>query len=149
MTSRRAPKSRPALAQCRRLKLKTISDARGHLTVVEAGREVPFPISRIFYVYGLRRGAERGGHAHRNFHELVVCLAGSIEVVVDDGRRQKTLVLKDPAHGVHVPPMLWVQVRTLSAGTVYLVLASARYAKSEYVRDYARFLELVGHRHAG
>jgi dTDP-4-dehydrorhamnose 3,5-epimerase-like enzyme len=144
MTSRTAVRAATLVSECRRIKLKTVSDPRGHLTIAESGKEIPFSFARLFYVYGAAPGTRRGGHAHRTLSEFIVCLAGSVEVTVFDGRRRKRVTLHDPSVGIHIPPMIWIDVAIRSRGSVYLVIASAKYDEADYIRDPAEFRAIVG-----
>lgn len=132
------------LAAVRTLAFQRIPDARGTLCVVEGGRDVPFPIERVFYVYGVPESADRGAHAHRSLQQVLVCVAGSMDLVLDDGRSQRTVRVSDPAHGVYIPPMVWAAQTNLQPGTVYMVFASAPYDEADYLRDYHGFLAAVG-----
>src|SRR5512146_460901 len=97
----------PGRAAVRTLAFQRIPDARGTLCVVEGGRDLPFPIARVFYVYGVPGSADRGAHAHRTLQQVLVCIAGSLDLVLDDGRTQRTVHVSDPAQGVYIPPMVW------------------------------------------
>lgn len=138
-----APRGVPvALPACTVHRFLTRADARGRLSVVE-GAEVPFPIRRVFFVADVVAGGERGGHAHRELHQFIVCQTGSLTVAVDDGREAVNVVLK-PGEGLHIPPMLWAVEKDFAAGTVYLVLASHPYDERDYFRNRAEYLAAVG-----
>lgn len=131
------------IADCRVVTLPKISDSRGSLSVVEGGHHIPFSIARIFYVYDLKEGSSRGGHAHRELHEFIIPIAGSFTVTLDDGREKKTFALNRPDQGLHVPPRHWIDLADFSAGAVCCVLASDVYDDADYLRDYEAFKDFV------
>lgn len=129
------------LAACSVRDFPVITDARGRLSVLE-GAGVPFPIRRVFFIADVVAGGSRGGHAHRDLHQFIVCQTGALTVTLDDGRAQRRLLL-GPGQGVHVPPMLWAVEGDFAAGTVYLVLASHPYDEADYFRGREDFLVAV------
>jgi hypothetical protein len=128
---------------CQILTLPVHSDARGSLVALEASTGVPFEIKRAFYIFDTPEGASRGGHAHRNFEELLVCVAGSCAVTIQDGRERAEIHLDSPAKALVIGPMIWTELRDFTPGAVLLALASVPHGESEYIRDYDRFLEAV------
>jgi dTDP-4-dehydrorhamnose 3,5-epimerase-like enzyme len=118
-------------------------DARGALTALELER-CPFPPQRIFAVYDVPSESLRGEHAHRQCHQFLVCLAGTVTCGVSDGKAHDEVVLDEPAIGIHIPPMIWGTQRRYSRDAVLLVLASHPYDAADYIREYDQFLELVG-----
>lgn len=135
-----------SLADCRLIDLPKISDPRGNLTFIEGGRHVPFPIERIYYLYDVPGGAERGGHAHKELHQLIIAISGSFDIVLDDGSEKKRFHLNRSYYGLYVGPMIWREMDNFSSGAVGLVLASNRYDESDYYRDYAQFLAALPRR---
>lgn len=131
------------IASCRVIQLPKISDPRGNLTFIEEKRHVPFRIKRVYYVYDVPAGSERGGHAHKMLHEFIIAVSGSFEVVLDDGARRATYRLDRPFFGLYICPMIWRELENFSAGAVCLVLASNFYDESDYYRDYEEFLRAV------
>lgn len=127
------------LQQCRLIEFPRLADSRGVLSVVEGIRHVPFEIRRVFYVYDLPPGGRRGGHAHRALEQVIVCMAGALDVVLDDGQAQRRVRLDRPWVGLYVPPMVWAAQEAFAPGTVYLVLASRPYDEADYIRDYEVF----------
>lgn len=125
----------PTIDDCKILELPKMADARGNLTFIEGLRHVPFPIARVFYLYDVPTGADRGAHAHREHHQFLICLSGSFDVEVDDGHRQGRFHLNRPWKGLHVPPMIWAAETSFDPGSVCLVLASHEYSEADYVRD--------------
>ena len=128
------------LADCRVIDLTKISDPRGNLTFIEGGQHVPFDIKRVYYLYDVPGGAERGGHAHRRLQQLIIAMSGSFDVVLDDGIDKKTFHLNRSYYGLYVCPMIWRELVNFSSGSVCTVLASEHYAEDDYYRDYQKFL---------
>lgn len=112
-----------------------ISDPRGNLAVLE-NSNLPFDIKRVYYLFDVPFGSERGGHAHKNLLQLVVPLSGSFELVLKDGVNEKTVMLHNPTRGVLIPTMIWRELRNFSAGAVCLVLASEEFDEEDYIRDW-------------
>lgn len=127
------------LAKCHTVPLPKIGDPRGNLTFAEGGRHFPFEIRRIYYLYDVPEGAERGGHAHRDLQQLIIAVSGSFDIILDDGHGKQRFHLDRPDIGLYVCPMIWREMERFSPGTVCLVLASAFYDESDYYRDYAEF----------
>jgi len=129
------------LKDCRILELPKIHDPRGNLTFIEGGNHVPFDIQRVYYLYDVPGGADRGAHAHRNLHQFIVAMSGSFDVVLDDGREQRRFHLNRSYFGLYVCPMMWRYLDNFSSGAVCMVLASAKYDEGDYIREYEPFLE--------
>ncbi|BCR05187.1 hypothetical protein DESUT3_22560 [Desulfuromonas versatilis] len=127
------------LADCRIIDLPKITDVRGNLTFIEENRHVPFGIQRVYYLYDVPGGAERGGHAHKELHQLIVAMSGSFDVVLDDGREKKRFHLNRSYYGLYVCPMIWREIDNFSSGSVCMVLASNLYDESDYYREYSDF----------
>jgi dTDP-4-dehydrorhamnose 3,5-epimerase-like enzyme len=128
-----------SIDNCKLIDLPKIADARGNLTFVEGGRHVPFDIKRVYYLYDVPGGADRGGHAHKGLHQLIVAMSGSFDVVLDDGRNKKRIHLNRSYYGLYICPMIWRELDNFSSGSVCLVLASNFYDESDYYRDYSEF----------
>lgn len=128
------------LAHCRLLDLPKISSEKGNLTFVEAERHIPFAIRRIYYLYDVPGGAERGGHAHRTLQQFVIAMSGSFDFVLDDGFERRRIHLNRSYFGLYLPPMIWREIDNFSSGAVCLVLASDFYDEADYIRDYQDFL---------
>jgi len=123
--------------------LPKITDPRGNLTFIEGGRHVPFDIRRVYYLYDVPGGAERGGHAHKALHQLIVAMSGSFDVVLDDGYDKKRIHLNRSYNGLYVCPMIWRELDNFSSGSVCMVLASNHYDESDYYREYQDFLNAL------
>lgn len=129
-----------ALADCRIIDLPRINDPRGNLTFVEGGRHVPFDIRRVYYLYDVPGGSERGGHAHKTLQQFIVAMSGSFDIHLDDGFEKKTIHMNRSYYGLYVCPMIWREIDNFSSGAVCMVLASNYYDEADYYRDYASFL---------
>jgi len=129
------------LRDCRILDLPKISDPRGNLTFIEGGRHVEFEIRRVYYLYDVPGGAERGGHAHKELHQLIVAMSGSFDVILDDGLQKQRFHLNRSYNGLYVCPMIWRELDNFSSGSVCMVLASNHYDECDYYRDYDEFLK--------
>lgn len=129
--------------ECKTIELPAVAGAQGDLAFAEGESHVPFQIARVFYVYDVPAEAARGGHAHRALEEAVFCLAGRMEMTIDDGRRKLTVALEDPRRGIYLPPMNWYDIGGFAPGTVYLALASAEFDEGDYIRDHDAFLREV------
>jgi hypothetical protein len=131
----RGPEASP-LAHCRFVTLPRVSDHRGHLTFVEAHEHVPFPIARVYYLYGMPDGAERGGHAYTQLEQVLIAINGSFDVLLGDGTTQRSHRLDRPDAGLYVAPRAWRTLRGFSADAICLVLASRRYDERDCQRDF-------------
>ena len=128
---------------CRIIDLPRINDRRGNLTFVEAGRHIPFSIQRVYYLYDVPGGAERGGHAHKELHQLIIAMSGSFDIHLDDGRSKKSVHMNRSYYGLYVCPMIWREIDNFSSGAVCMVLASNYYDEADYYRDYHQFIDAV------
>lgn len=133
----------PEVPGCFLVDLPTVVDFRGNLTFVQNDDSIPFQIRRIYYVYDIPTGAERGGHAHKDLRELIVPLMGSFDCVVDDGNARATYHLDQPSAGLFVPQMIWRDLTDFSSNAICLVLASELFEEQDYYREYSDFLRAV------
>lgn len=129
------------LANCRIIDLPRINDPRGNLTFIEGNRHIPFEIRRVYYLYDVPPGAERGGHGHKALHQLIIAMSGSFDVHLDDGYTKKSLHLNRSDQGLYLCPMIWREIDNFSPGAVCAVLASDLYDEQDYYRDYPSFLK--------
>ena len=125
---------------CKIVELPKITDARGNLTFVEGNNQIPFDIKRVYYLYDVPGGAQRGGHAHKGLHQLIIAMSGSFDVLLDDGSNKKRVHLNRSYNGLYVCPMIWRELDNFSSGSVLMVLASNKYDEGDYYRDYNQFL---------
>ena len=117
------------------------SDRKGNLTVVENGKTLPFDVKRVYYLYDVPGGENRGAHAHKELSQLIVAASGSFTVTLDDGKCKRSFFLNRPYQGLYVKPGLWRDLVDFSSGAVCMVLASDIYKKEDYIRDYNEFIE--------
>ncbi|MGE5360277.1 MAG: WxcM-like domain-containing protein [Bacteroidales bacterium] len=126
-------------------RMRFVEDLRGSLTAGEFPTQVPFVPKRYFMVFDVLGREIRGEHAHRHCHQFLICVRGSVTLMVDDGRCSEEMVLNQPTVGVYVPPMIWAVQYNYSADALLLVFASDPYDRDDYIRDYDEFLALVRH----
>ncbi len=125
---------------CKIIELPKITDVRGNLTFVEGGNQIPFDIQRVYYLYDVPGGAHRGGHAHKDLHQLIIAMSGSFDVLLDDGINKKRVHMNRSYTGLYVCPMIWRELENFSSGSVSMVLASSKYDEDDYYRDYESFI---------
>ncbi len=128
-----------SLEECRIIELPKIADPRGNLTYIEGKRHVPFDICRVYYLYDVPGGAERGGHAHKGLHQLIVAISGSFDIALDDGFTKLRFRLDRSYYGLYICPMIWRELDNFSSGSVCMVLASNLYDEEDYFRNYKAF----------
>ena len=116
------------------------SPRKGDISVVENGITVPFDTKRVYYLYDVPGGVDRGGHAHKALKQLIVAASGSFTVVLDDGSAKRSIALNRPYMGLYVVPGIWRDLEDFSSGSVCLVLASEKYDPADYIRNYDEFL---------
>lgn len=120
--------------------LKRLGDERGSLVAIEGNNTIPFSINRVYYIYGTDSNVARGFHAHKTLQQMAVCVAGKCTMLLDDGDGKEEVIMESPTQGVLIDPMIWHEMHSFSADCVLLVLASAHYDESDYIRDYDDFL---------
>ena len=126
------------------LSFPDLGDERGNLVVVEGGIQIPFDIKRIFYIYGSDDTVVRGQHANLRSEFVLINVAGTSKVKVDDGKETRVIELNQPRMGVYLSKMLWKEMYDFSADSVLLVLSNEHYDAGEYVRDYKEYLRILG-----
>ena len=131
--------SKSTVYDCSIIELPKLTTSAGSITPIAANHEIPFDIQRIYYLYDIPAGETRGGHAHKQLHQLIVAASGSFDVVLDDGKIKKTVNLNQPHFGLYVKPGIWRELINFSSGAVLLVLASLVYTENDYVRNYSEF----------
>jgi len=131
------------VSDCEMVELPKIHDPRGNLTFIEGNSHVPFDIRRVYYLYDVPGGAERGGHAHKDLSQLIIAMSGSFDVVLDDGTDTRRFHLNRSYQGLYVCPMIWRELDNFSSGSVCMVLASNVYDEDDYYRDYDKYIEAI------
>ncbi len=131
------------IKNCRLIDLPKITDPRGNLTFIEQGNHIPFDIQRVYYLYDVPGGSERGGHAHKELSQLIIAMSGSFDVLLDDGNGKKRFHLNRSYYGLYVCPMIWRELDNFSSGSVCMVLASNLYDELDYYRDYQEYFAAV------
>jgi hypothetical protein len=127
---------------CSVIELPKIANRAGNITPITNFVNIPFEVKRIFYIYDIPGGENRGAHAHWECHQFLIAASGSFEVEMDDGINKRTVTLNRPYFGLHVPPSIWAAEKSFSSGSVCLVLASHKYNETDYIRDYTDFKSL-------
>jgi WxcM-like protein len=131
------------LAGCRIIGFPRVNDPRGNLTFVEGGNHIDFDIRRVYYLYDVPGGAERGGHAHKALKQVIIAMSGSFDVVLDDGHVSQRFHLNRSYMGLYVPSMIWRELDNFSSGAVCMVLASEVFDEADYYRDYDEYRQAV------
>lgn len=126
------------------IRLRDIQDPRqkdfyGHLTPIECGQEIPFDVKRIYYIYGVDHEARRGYHSHRDLEQVLICLSGSVKILVKTPYEEEVVELDSPDKGLYIGPMVWREMFSFSEHATLLVLASHHYDESDYLRDYQQY----------
>jgi hypothetical protein len=126
---------------CTVVELKKIHNPAGNITIIQSGIDLPFDVKRIYYLYDVPGGSERGGHAHKALQQLIVAASGSFDVILDDGVNKKAINLNRPDYGLLVVLGIWREIANFSSGAICLVLASEKYDSDDYIRDYSDFIK--------
>jgi hypothetical protein len=125
---------------CSVIELPKVKSRAGNISIVEGIQNFPFKIKRVFYLYDLPAGEERGAHAHKDCFQFLIAASGSFEVALDDGNNKKTVSLNRPYYGLLIPPGIWAHEFNFSSGAICLVLTSHKYDQNDYIRTYNEFL---------
>ena len=127
---------------CEIVDIESHSNGRdGNLSVMQNDGKALFPIRRVYYLYDVPGGESRGGHAHKELHEMLVAVSGSFTVTISDGENSRTVMLNRPNRGLHIVPGIWRTLDDFSSGAVCLVMSSLPYDESDYIRDHNSYLE--------
>ncbi len=132
-------RNKVSIFDCSVINLGKINFDEGNLTVVENNSNFPFDVKRVFYLYDIAGGENRGAHSHKECHQFLIAASGSFEVSLDDGNYKRQIFLNRPDMGLHIPPGIWASEINFSSGAICLVLASHHYNEADYVRDYNTF----------
>jgi len=134
-------KNHSSVYDCVVLPLNKIHNRAGNITIIEGSKNIPFDIKRVYYLYDIPGGEDRGGHAHKELRQLIVSASGSFDVLLDDGNNKKIVTLNRPDYGLLVVPGIWRELIEFSSGAICLVLASHVYDENDYIRKYFEFKE--------
>jgi len=132
-------KNKISVFDCSLIELPKIQNRSGNITPIHNNIEIPFAVQRVFYLYDIPGGIDRGAHAHKECHQFLIAASGSFEVQLDDGKVKKTVMLNQPFRGLHIPPGIWASEVNFSSGAICLVLASHTYTEKDYLRNYEEF----------
>jgi hypothetical protein len=133
--------TRNSIDDCQIIELGKIHNRSGNITVIEENKLIPFSMKRVYYLYDIPGGVERGGHAHKKLYQLIVAASGSFEVTLEDGKKRKTIYLNRPDKGLLVVPGIWRYLYNFSSGSICLVLVSEVFEEDDYMRDYEEYLK--------
>lgn len=122
------------------IEFQSHGDSRGNLVAAELGKELPFPVKRVYYIYGVKGDQRRGFHAHKTLDQVLIAISGSCKVLLDDGKEKEVVTLSSPTRGLFVPNRYWHEMYDFSDDAILVCLASAEYDESDYIRNYDAFL---------
>jgi len=127
---------------CNVIELNKVHRQQGNITVIQNNTDQLFNIRRVYYLYDVPGGSDRGGHAHKALYQLIVAASGSFDIIIDDGFRKKIVPLNRPNYGLLVVPGIWRELVNFSSGAICLVLASEKYNPDDYIHDYSEFVRM-------
>lgn len=130
-------------------KFQPHGDERGQLIAIEAQKDIPFEVKRVYYIYDTKERVRRGFHAHKSLQQILVCVHGSCKIHLDNGTETEEVVLDKPDVGLYIASDMWREMYDFSPDAVLLVLASEHYNESDYIRNYDEFLKYVGEKKNG
>lgn len=129
---------------CIILDLEKKEMSEGNSIQLRGNKEIPFPIKRVYYMYGIPEGETRGEHAHENLYQLIVAVGGCFNILLNDGQKQKKITLNSPTQGLLVVPGIWRELSEFSLGCICLVFASQTYQDNIVIRDNSQFKRFKG-----
>lgn len=138
-------KDKPTIEECKFIELPRILNRAGNITPIHEKINVPFCISRVFYIYDIPGGEDRGAHAHKECHQFIVAASGSFEVELNDGSNKHSILLNRPYYGLHIPPGIWAAEKGFSSGAICLVLASHKFNEEDYIRSFDEYMNYINH----
>jgi len=127
---------------CNIYTLPKVTFRAGNITPIQPNVDIPFEIKRVFYIYDIPGGEDRGAHSHKKCHQFIIAASGSFDVFLDDGKNKRTISLNRPYFGLHIPPGIWAAEQSFSSGSICLVFASEYYSDRDYIRDYSLYQNL-------
>ncbi|SDW70274.1 sugar 3,4-ketoisomerase [Flavobacterium degerlachei] len=131
------------VADCKIVDLPKIHNEAGNITVLQNGKDIPFEVKRIYYLYDIPMGSERGGHGHYELQQYIIAASGSFTFILDDGNNTKEVFLNDPSKALHILPGIWREIKNFSSGSICLVMASQIYSEKDYIRNYDDYLNYI------
>ena len=129
--------------EIKKIQFQNHGDARGHLVAAELGKELPFPVKRIYYIFGVKGDQRRGFHAHKELNQVLIAIAGSCKILLDDGKEQAVVSLSSPDEGLFIGTDTWREMFDFFDNAVLVSLASEVYDESDYIRNYSDFLKYL------
>jgi len=132
---------RPTIFDCSIIEFKKIRNRAGNISPIESLNDIPFDIKRVFYLYDIPGGEDRGAHAHKACHQLLIAASGSFDIELFDGQNKRTVTLSRPNYGLHIPPGIWAAEKSFSSGAICVVIASLLYDELDYIRDFVEFIK--------
>ncbi|MBP8789828.1 MAG: WxcM-like domain-containing protein [Breznakibacter sp.] len=133
----------PKVYDCSVIELPTVKNRSGNISIAQGSDHLPFDVKRVFYLYDIPAGEERGAHAHKECHQFLIAAGGSFDVLLDDGVNKKIVNLNRPYYGIHIPPGIWAHELNFSSGAICLVLTSHGYDANDYIRRYDEYLNYI------
>ena len=134
----------PTIYDCTIIQLPKIENRAGNISPIHGNIDIPFEIKRVFYLYDIPGGEDRGAHAHRKCHQFLIAGSGSFNVLVDDGNNKRTFNLNRPYYGLYIPPGIWASEIGFSSGSICIALTSHKYDENDYIREYEYYLKYNG-----
>ncbi len=134
-------KNKSSVLDCSIIDISLFKNKAGNISVIENNKSIPFEIKRVYFLYDIPAGKQRGNHAHIECHQVLIATSGSFQVLLDDGKAKKKVILNKPNLGLHIPPGIWASETNFTKGSVCLVLASHKFEEKDYIRNYTDFLK--------
>lgn len=127
---------------CTIIELPQVHSIAGNITAIENNKNIPFEVKRIYYLYDIPGGEDRGAHGHKELQQFIIAASGSFDVNIDDGLNKRTFSLNHPNRALHLVSGMWRELSNFSSGAICLVLASEKYEEKDYIRDYTDYLKI-------
>jgi len=126
---------------CKIINLHKIHNLAGNIVSLENIKNIPFEVKRIYYLYDVPMGSERGGHGHYELEQFIIAASGSFTFIIDDGMNKKEFFLNNPSKALYIKSGMWREIKNFSSGSICMVLASHKYQESDYIREYKEYLK--------
>jgi dTDP-4-dehydrorhamnose 3,5-epimerase-like enzyme len=124
---------------CNIVALEKVKNRAGNLSTVQNLNNIPFEINRVYYIYDVPGGSDRGGHAHKDLEQFVIAVSGAFDVLLDDGVNKTTIRLDRPNNALHIKKGIWRETRNFTSGSICMVIASLPYDPEDYINEYENF----------